>query len=295
MQRALDSKNLKLAAFLLSVVLTLLSETVSGFAQGVPNGYGIGSPENALFSGSDFESVQIGNNNLHIEVPLWSMAGRGLPVGYKYVYDSKGWGFRETCGRLTGTCTDTVSPNPRSHTATGCCSTNNLQMPLVSLQDVAATSINSTANCNAGPVPVYGFTMKAPEGTKHSFVPNPVVPNTYCPTLWTYATTVYASDGSGWMLHVDPNTGAVLSIVRKDGAQGAGKDTNGNQMGSGTDTLGRAFSATSYYDSNGVLRNITTTWQSVAIQTHLCWSSSADFCNEYSATWNMPQVITLPN
>src|SRR5437899_1972274 len=97
------------------------------------------------------------------------------------------------------------------------------------------------------------------------------------------------------MLHVDPNTGAVLSIVRKDGAQGAGEDTNGNQISGGTDTLGRAFSATSYYDSNGVLRNITTTRQSIAIQTHLCWASSADFCNEYSATWNMPQVITLPN
>src|ERR1700722_10056436 len=55
------------------------------------------------------------------------------------------------------------------------------------------------------------------------------------------------------------------------------------------------MSPTSYYDSNGVSRAFATTTQAVAVQTNLCWASGADYCTEYSATWNMPQVITLPN
>jgi RHS repeat-associated protein len=302
MQRQLGSKPFEGVAFLVCMVLALLSLTGVGFAQGsVPGGYQIGFPEQGEFNGSGFENVQMNNNNLHIEVPLWELPGRGPATGYKYVYDSKGWAYNETCNQRTGTCTNTVSPHPLGH-GMGCCDQNNLQFPLVSSFDFGGATVRATANCNAGNVLVYSFYLNTPEGTHHHFVPDPVGPTTTCPNSWTYVTTVYADDGSGWIMHVDPSTGNVLAAVEKNGTGNvlSGiEDANGNQILLGspiTDTLGRQIpSATSYYDSNGVLRNVQVTSENVAIQTNLCKFQSDDFCHEYSGSFYMPQVITLPN
>jgi hypothetical protein len=43
------------------------------------------------FHGSDIDTVQLNNGNLHIDLPLFTMSGRGPGVAVKYVYDSKGW------------------------------------------------------------------------------------------------------------------------------------------------------------------------------------------------------------
>src|ERR1700722_19376435 len=77
------------------------------FTQDLTNPLNIGLPANGVFSGTDFDSVQLNNGNLHIEIPLWSTKGRGLSVDYKYVYDNKGWYINEHCDRV-GYCTDTV-------------------------------------------------------------------------------------------------------------------------------------------------------------------------------------------
>src|SRR5712692_10758103 len=125
MQNRTSSDNSKRAALLVSVFLALFAQAHLAFAQVVPNDYQIGLPLHADFSGSDFENVQLNNGNLHIEIPLWSATGRGLPVGFKYVYDSAGWGFNEHCGRLSGYCTDTVTPSPTGHGLAGCCDGGN--------------------------------------------------------------------------------------------------------------------------------------------------------------------------
>src|SRR5258708_16498261 len=65
--------------------------------QDVTNPLNIGLPANGAFDGSDFDSVQLNNGNLHIEIPLWSMKGRALPVGYKYVYHTNAWYFTTYC------------------------------------------------------------------------------------------------------------------------------------------------------------------------------------------------------
>jgi hypothetical protein len=84
--------------FLICVAAILLFSPIA-LAQNIGNGFQIGVPQHADYSGSEFEHVQINNNNLHIDLPLWSTNGRGPSVGMKYVYDSKGWGFNETCNR----------------------------------------------------------------------------------------------------------------------------------------------------------------------------------------------------
>lgn len=98
---------LKTALFSL---LTILASS-SALSQDITNPLNIGLPKNGDFSGSDFESVQLNNGNLHIEIPLWTIPGRGLPVGFKYVYDDKGYYFSTTCDRY-GFCHDHVKVEP---------------------------------------------------------------------------------------------------------------------------------------------------------------------------------------
>src|SRR3982751_5252084 len=54
------------------------------------NANNVGLPMNGVFSGSDIESVQVNNGNLHVQIPLYSLAGRGLSVNYSLIYDNKG-------------------------------------------------------------------------------------------------------------------------------------------------------------------------------------------------------------
>lgn len=280
---------------LLGVILFLGMTANSVAAQTViPADYQIGFPEHGDFSGSDFESVQMNNDNLHIQIPLWSLPGRGLGLDTKYVYDSKGWGFNEICSKKTGTCADHASPSPGSH-GLGCCFGNNLFWSLLLSSSPALTEITGFKGCGSTNALTYSFPFSAPDGTRHHFVPDPIV----APPCASTVTTLYTDDGSGWALDVNPSTGTYSNLRRIDGAWGSGEDTNGNQIqGSApiTDTLGRQIpSNTSYYDSNGVLRNIVTASLHVAIQSHLCQFSFDDFCYEFSSTEYMPQVITLPN
>src|SRR5713101_1161967 len=112
MQRRLGSEKFRSAAFLVSLILASMFVARLAIAQGAPNDYQIGLPQHGEFSGTDFEHVQVNNNNLHIDLPLWSTTGRGPSVGMKYVYDSKGWAFNEFCDRISGLCTDKVTPSP---------------------------------------------------------------------------------------------------------------------------------------------------------------------------------------
>src|SRR5712671_1094796 len=99
---------LKTPCYVILLVVSILSEHAVGQTQDVTDPLNIGMPPNGVFSGSDFDSVQLNNGGLHIEIPLWSIGGRGLSVGYKYIYDNRGWYFRTTCSRQ-GLCTDHVS------------------------------------------------------------------------------------------------------------------------------------------------------------------------------------------
>src|SRR5437899_1482640 len=72
------------------LLVLLVLEVASGLAQST-NSQNVGLPPNATFDGTGIENVQANNGNLHIEIPLYSLPGRGLPVQVSYVYDSKGW------------------------------------------------------------------------------------------------------------------------------------------------------------------------------------------------------------
>ena len=300
MQRQRGSEYSNIVKFLFSVVLACLAFRSLAIAQGAPNDYQIGFPPNGDFSGTDFENVQVNNGNLHIEIPLWSTTGRGPSVAFKYVYDSLGWDSLVKCNRISGSCDGKVLPtSPRSGVVG-----NHLQFTLVGPLSYQFKHVSQIYTCNGtqSTVYLYSYNMAAPDGTHHHFVPDPIEAGpevVYCDG-YTHPNTLYADDGSGWLLNVNQSTAAITNGVSKDGtvvfdSAGSVLDTNGNQVNT-TDTLGRPINTgTSYYDSNGVPRTIAATTVPVPIKTNLCQFVGADTCTEYSSTWNLIQTLQLPN
>src|SRR5437016_8772409 len=100
--------------YVISVLVPVFALTLSVAAQQVANDEGIGFPAHGIFSGSDFANVQVNNGNLHIEIPLWTVPGRGgLSFAMKYVYDSKGWKVNIRCPKNL-TCDGNVQPGPHA-------------------------------------------------------------------------------------------------------------------------------------------------------------------------------------
>ena len=73
----LPALNFARTCFVLVVTVGMIC-FVSPSAIAQDNSSNIGLPPNGVFSGSSVESVQVNNGNLHIEIPLYSVPGRGL-------------------------------------------------------------------------------------------------------------------------------------------------------------------------------------------------------------------------
>lgn len=50
-----------------------------------------GTPPFASFGGGPFDTVNLGNLNVHFAIPLIHKAGRGLPFNYDLSYDNSVW------------------------------------------------------------------------------------------------------------------------------------------------------------------------------------------------------------
>ncbi|MCI0625315.1 MAG: hypothetical protein L0387_27340 [Acidobacteria bacterium] len=298
--------------------VALMTALGAAQAQDVNNQLNIGLPPNGVFSGSAFDSVQLNNGNLHVEVPLASVSGRGLPVDFKLVYDNKGWYFITSCNGQ-GICTDRVQPAPG----------NNMAWRLAGPFNYNVTLKSTNLVCTPGLSPQSvktNYVLQEPDGTKHHFLPAqltaPGFETTTCPA---YGSTLYADDGSGWIIKTDTN-GFGSQAVHPNGTTiafgygGAGgamvRDTSGNQLilqpspnipGVATDTLGRIFnsnlvfnSATgkwefSYQDSSGAQQVVQITRALVPVQTALCVYSGADGCNEWTGNLNAITEVEFPN
>ena len=267
---------------------------------------------NGVFQGGTIDSVQLDNGNLHLEVPIWSAKGRGSDVGFKYVYDSRAWQISGSCDEF-GNCNDSVGLLPNANGqfwgVLGSSGAGAGSGPGSAVGFVDFDLLGDMCSGNAY-VTFQNFRLYDTNNTVHHFVPNEVYPpNDPCGV--NSPTTLYADDGSSWMLKVD-STGQVAPIVySKDGFKGGGnssiiEDSNGNQVnwgnlnttgGSGSDTLGRViYSDGSYFDSSGTRRYLQVGWTNLPVQTSLCqWDPNPGTCSEYSNTWRVISSVTLPN
>jgi RHS repeat-associated protein len=277
----------------------------------VPSQLDTGYPENGIFHGSEIDNVQFANFNLHVQIPISRSKGRGLNFESSVVWNSKIWTFHTQCFTSGGGfCQDEVQTDPLGFAS-----------PAFFGSFDYIFSTNSTT-CSAGFNLFYtkngAYTLREPDGTKHHFVPDYTTQTASCvPPPSSYPTTVYADDGSGWIMLTNASDGSVIQAINKNGTRivapsgGNGPaalivDANGNQMQpsgccntglGGTDTLGRIIPPNgAYYDSSGTLQSPTFGVNTnVAIQTSLCQFSSADQCLEKSTTWSLPTQLQLPS
>lgn len=282
------------------LIAAAISASHIGNAQDVTNATNTGYPENAILHGSDIETVQTTNGDLHVQIPIWKAKGRGLDTGGMYVYDNREWFLKNRC-YSSGICEDLVSAEPQSNmvlTAHG---------PLDYYTSYKGYSYQCSNTATSG---VTNVVLREPDGTKHHFSPDPAsLPSQDLCGFTTDTNTLYADDGSGWMIVLDPTYGLPSYAVRKDGTTVGGlsglgssviEDSNGNEISAGspsTDTLGRQiYGGATYLDSSGTQRSATITGTtSVTLSTQECQFSSEDECVEETNTWTVPSTLTLPN
>jgi hypothetical protein len=71
-----------------------------------------GIPPFASMSPSTFDTVNNANLNVHVEIPIFSRAGRGIPFSYVLSYDSSIWVPSTSTGNGAWTPVDQTSTNP---------------------------------------------------------------------------------------------------------------------------------------------------------------------------------------
>jgi RHS repeat-associated protein len=280
----------------------------------VSNQLNTGYPENGVFRGSDIETVQMNNGGLTVNIPIFSAKARGFNVASKVIYNSKSWTFHTRCFTSGGGfCEDDVVSDALGYPG------------LVFAGAFDYMFHGSSRTCqqtqNVFLTIVGGYTMREPDGTKHHFAPDPLVETACVPPH--YSRTVYADDGSGWIMQINTSDGSMVSAISKTGlivlaacdqcatniSASLFVDANGNQMQptstccgtsglGGTDTLGRTIPANGgYYDSSGTLQTPTLSGSvTVALNTDgLCEFATADTCVPNDGSRILPNQLQLPN
>jgi RHS repeat-associated protein len=287
-------------------------------AQDITTSSNFGFPPNGLFVGSNFDNVQTANGNLHIRIPLFRFKGRGPSMFASFDYDGESYYMTERCD-TNANCHGTWHINQGG----------GWKISTAVSYGVSYSSVNITVcGTNNAIIAATGIRLGEPDGTQHHFVPDPakVVQQggVVCFTPITNG-VVYADDGSGLMLKVDPNTGVPLNDgFMKDGTEllmGSTvtlTDSNGNQMTGSftntlttlTDSLGRTTSIPTlggslpacgptpcevdFKDSSGATQKIQFLTTSVSLSTNFPCDGDVT-CVQTARTQYMPTQIILPN
>jgi hypothetical protein len=141
----------KLHLLLLSAFSCFLLHAVTTQAQFAVNPTNTGLAPNGVFSGTSIENIQINNGNLHVDIPVWAVKGRGLDTEVHFIYDNKGWTSTTLCIETRGNpvCTDSIQPTPGNHMILGALSPwSGGVSNLTRSQTCAAPTVNVTLRTN---------------------------------------------------------------------------------------------------------------------------------------------------
>jgi len=271
------------------VVLVLLIST-AGIAQVRPgppiwdfphrpgHGRAIGILPFESFGGGPFDSVNIGNLNVHLAIPVLNKSGRGMPFSYFLSYDSSIWVPETSNGTTSWTpITDTnwgwTSSMPRGgHVSNKISITNSYctEPPHGIKYAIITTTYSNWAYYD-------GF------GTPHPFSgTSSTQTSNVCNTGGTTGFTGTSTDNSGYTITV--NGSSVSSLTAHDGTtinptsgSTSATDANGNEITSST-TSG----VTTYTDTLGTTALVLSgsgTASSPYYFTYPAPSSSSSTCN----------------
>lgn len=205
-----------------------------------------GLPQLASFGGGPFDTVTLGNMNIHFAIPVFTKQGRGMPFSYALTYDSSVWYPVGVSGSQTWVPVSNWGWQGQGAAALGSVSYTTSVLDCYTYQH--------GVKIQTGEKDTYSnWRYYDRLGTRHAFaVTTYSTWGTQAPcTGQSPPVTALASDGSGYTLHVTNATGAMITtpdgILINCGSGGACSsetDRNGNQIsfssGTFTDTLNTA-------------------------------------------------------
>lgn len=238
------------------------------------------------------DTINVGNLNVHLSIPVLNKAGRGLPFTYALSYDNSVWYPLISNGTTAWTPVQAFGWRGSTEIATGYVSYS------------TAVVSKSSKTCSYTEYTYSGFTYHDPFGVQHSIIG--YTRQFYGTCGGTNITTLSrtTTDGSGYSISVTNYTDALVTSasgkqISPPENMGAGSasviDSNGNEItvdGSGhfTDTTGKVAMTVAggapnpqtftYTDTNGNPQSVKMTYESYTVQTNFGCSG----ITEYPAT-----------
>lgn len=280
----------KLCKIVFASILVLSAISVSG--QVATGNYTYGT-----FDNHGFDSINVGNLNVHFSMPVLNKPGRGMSFYYNLVFDSSVWYPSSVSGSKVWTPTQGFGWHGDTEVATGYVS---YEKELYSYSNSEGEGFTETI--------YHYFTYHDPFGNQHPFTTNAVnmycwgkLKPSYCSRQYPSFTEV-ASDGSGYTLAVSNYTTTVLTgptgktfaVASSPNGAGTVTDLNGNEIsadgaGNFTDTTGNvaltvagagtAESAKTftYKDTSGNSQSVTMTYANYTVQTNFGCSGIGEY------------------
>ena len=269
-----------------------------------------GTPPFGSFGGGPFDTVNLGNLNVHFSIPVLRKAGRGMPFTYDISYDSSIW----TQGVSNGVT------QWQSVTNLGWRGDTEITTGYLSYSQLSTRCPGTVIHDGLFYFTYLNFVYHDPFGTSHPFAGTAIY-GTDCPTDNSHDLNKTTSDGSGFTLFFgggDSSTPQTLtapsgqvSVPPLGGASsGAGQvtDANGNQIsvnGTGvfTDTPGTtavtvagtgtpSSPKTFTYTSPAGAASVTIHYVNKTVKTHFGCSGVSEFGPSTIALVN---DVTLPD
>ena len=275
--------------------------------------HAIGAQTFGSFSGGP-DLINLGNLNVHLNIPVLHKQGRGIPFLYDLTYDSAAVWSPVTTGSVTTWTPQSGWGWPASKSAVGYVTSPVVQQYTLPCNPTKHTTITVTRRVYSGYVDIHGTLHHAPGLSTTTILGDPSCANGSTNGL---ATT---DDGSGYTISIPYGaTVTTATVTSKAGAQltapiGGGNatvanDANGNEItfnasfGQFFDTLSATtpvltVTGTSpvnytYTPPSGTAVSVVVSYKSYPVQTHFQCSNVTDYGASSPINNNLVDKITL--
>jgi RHS repeat-associated protein len=291
------------------VGLSMLCSISSGAQQ-----HAIGRQSFGSFSGGP-DVINLGNLNVHLDIPVLHKQGRGIPFIYDLSYDSAAVWSPVTVGSATTWTPQSGWGWPAARTAVGYITAPIVFSFTVPCNPIKHTTVTDTSRVYAGYVDIHGTLHHASGLSTFTITGDPACTNGQTNGL---ATT---DDGSGYTISIPygNSSSIVATVTSKSGAKltapiGVGnatvaEDNNGNEItfnsafGQFFDTLSAAtpvltVTGTSpvdytYTPPSGTPVSLVVSYKSYPVQTHFQCSTVTDYGASSPIYNNLVDKVTL--
>jgi hypothetical protein len=287
---------------LIAYTLICLVAPLAAMAQVATGTYAYGT-----FDNLGFDTINVGNLNVHLSIPVLNKAGRGMPFYYDMSYDSSVWTPSSSSGTLQWQPTLNWGWRGATEVSTG-------YISMTPITVVCSTEIidRDVTVPNGWRTTVSNVVYHDPWGVAHSFTGSSWVQTSTCGSPTSGGTIgPLATDGSGYQHEsggiYDKNNKKITPPSNSTTGVASVIDTNGNEIsvdGSGhfTDTTGNVALTVAgvapspetftYTDTSGNSQTVTMTYTTYTVQTAFGCSGVA----EYGPTsTSLVSAITFPD